>query len=126
MKKILAGALLGALLALGMSAPSMAQMYGGNNPDCGYMSGGQWVSNGNCDPNNHPWADGARHRGQLRGTIIAVNGNMVTVRTWHRGRITFNDGPALRRQTSGRVAVGRDIVANGFWRNGEFLATSIE
>jgi hypothetical protein len=125
MKKILASALLGALLAVGMTAPSMAQMMG-NNPDCGYMSGGQWVSNGNCDPNNHPWADGARHPGQLHGQIIAVNGHLVTVQTWHRGRITFNDGPALRHQVTGHVAVGRDITANGFWRNGEFLATDIQ
>jgi hypothetical protein len=38
----------------------------------------------------------------------------------------INDQPALNRQSSGRVAVGRQIVAYGYWRDGNFYATAME
>jgi hypothetical protein len=35
----------------------------------------------------------------------------------------IDDTPALSNQLTGKVAVGRRIVAHGYWNNGNFYAT---
>ncbi len=65
-----------------------------------------------------------RLRGAVRGTVTAVDGHLVTVRGTDNS-IVINDQPALSRKMTGNVAVGRDIVASGYWRGGTFYATTI-
>ncbi len=59
----------------------------------------------------------------ISGTITAVNGHLVTIQR-SNGTIVVNDQPALDNQSTGNVAVGRQIVALGDWRNGTFYANS--
>jgi hypothetical protein len=59
----------------------------------------------------------------ISGTITAVNGHLVTIQR-SNGSIVVNDQPALDNQTTGNVAVGRQVVALGHWQNGTFYATS--
>lgn len=81
----------------------------------------------------------------VTGTIVGVNGNMVTIRPnngdgnyggyggygsnggygndGYGQTITIDDQPALDNQTSGRVSVGRYVTAYGYWQNGTFYAT---
>lgn len=92
----------------------------GHNPYCGAMVDGVWVANGAC-PDIHGFIP---QRAYVTGTITAVSGHLVTVQQ-SGGTLVINDQPALNRQTSGRVAVGRQITALGFWRAGTFYATAI-
>ena len=128
--KTLSTLLAGAILAAGaaaMSIPAAAQsMQGMQNTQspyvdsrCGSWHDNTWVSNGNCTgPMMY------RHQ-RIAGTIVAVRGHLVTVQQSTR-RVVINDAPALNRQTSGRVAVGRQIIAHGYWRGGVFYATMIQ
>jgi hypothetical protein len=59
----------------------------------------------------------------ISGTITSVNGHLVTIQR-STGTITVNDQPALNNQTTGNVAVGRQVVARGYWQGGTFYATS--
>lgn len=59
----------------------------------------------------------------IRGTITAVSGSMVTIQR-STGAIVVNDEPALNDKMTGNVAVGRQVVARGYWRGGTFYATS--
>lgn len=59
----------------------------------------------------------------VSGTITAVNGHLVTLQR-SQGSIVVNDTPALDNQTTGNVAVGRQVVALGHWQDGVFYATS--
>ncbi len=59
----------------------------------------------------------------IAGTITAVSGSMVTIQR-SSGSIVVNDQPALNSQTTGNVAVGRQVVARGYWQDGTFYATS--
>jgi hypothetical protein len=59
----------------------------------------------------------------IAGTITAVNGNLVTIQRT-TGTVVVNDQPALNNQSTGNVAVGRQVVATGYWRDGTFYATS--
>jgi hypothetical protein len=59
----------------------------------------------------------------IAGTITAVNGHLVTIQR-SAGTIVVNDQPALDNQTTGNVAVGRQVVARGYWQGGTFFATS--
>lgn len=61
--------------------------------------------------------------GSVRGTISSVRGHLVTVHSANNS-ITINDQPALSRKLTGKVAVGREIVATGYWRGGTFYATT--
>lgn len=59
----------------------------------------------------------------ISGTITAVNGHLVTIQR-SQGSIVVNDTPALNNQTTGNVAVGRQVVALGHWQDGVFYASS--
>ena len=39
------------------------------------------------------------------------------------GTVVVDDTAALSNETSGRVAVGRQIVVHGYWRGNNFYAT---
>lgn len=91
------------------------------NPYCGSVVNGTWVPNGAC-PDTRGYVP---QRAYVTGTITKVSGHLVTVQQ-SRGALVINDTPALNRQTTGRVAVGRQITAFGFWQNGTFYATAIE
>jgi len=90
------------------------------DPRCGAWVNSVWTPNGNCPG----YAVGPR-RARIAGTITAVRGHLVTVQLADR-TIVINDQPALNRETSGRVAVGRQVVAYGYWRDGNFYATAME
>jgi hypothetical protein len=90
------------------------------DPICGVWLNGVWQPNGHCPG----YAVGPR-RARVAGTITIVRGHLVTVQLADR-EIVINDQPALNRQTSGRVAVGRQIIAYGYWRDGNFYATAME
>jgi hypothetical protein len=60
----------------------------------------------------------------VAGTIISVKGHLVTVQQTNRS-VVIDDSAALSNQSSGRVAVGRQIVAHGYWQAGNFYATAI-
>jgi hypothetical protein len=95
---------------------------------CGAMQDGVWVPNGNCvdDTSYTPpvYTDG-RVRGRVTGTITSVTGHLVTVQQSSQS-LVINDQPALNDKQTGRIAVGRQIIAHGFWRDGTFYATSVE
>jgi len=90
------------------------------DPICGSWSSGTWTPNGHCPG----YAVGPR-RARVAGTITAVKGHLVTVAQADR-TLTINDQPALNRQMTGKVAVGRQIVAYGYWVDHNFYATIIE
>lgn len=64
-----------------------------------------------------------RVRDSLSGAITSVNGSQVTLQQ-SNGTITLNDQPALNRHMTGNVAVGRQVVADGYWLHGTFYVTS--
>jgi frataxin-like iron-binding protein CyaY len=66
-----------------------------------------------------------RLRGDVRGTITAVNGHLVTLRGSDGNTIVINTQPALNRRLTGNVSVGRDVIADGYWQGGTFYATTI-
>ncbi|HVA29126.1 MAG TPA: hypothetical protein VNF68_13170 [Candidatus Baltobacteraceae bacterium] len=98
--------------------------YGPNHqygdPMCGTWANGVWQDNRHC-----PGYAVGRIRARIAGTITAVSGHLVTVQQTDRS-VVINDQPALNRKTSGRVAVGRQIVAYGYWRDNNFYATVLE
>ena len=109
-------------LAAAASAPAFAQV-GPNNlygdPVCGAWVNGVWQDNGQC-----PGYVTGPHRARISGTITFVRGHLVTVQLADRS-LVINDRPALAREQTGRVAVGRQIIAYGYWRDGNFFATEI-
>jgi hypothetical protein len=84
---------------------------------CGSWQGDSWVPNGSCPSTAY------RHE-VVAGTIISVKGHLVTVQQTNR-TVVIDDSAALSNQSSGRVAVGRQIVAHGYWQAGNFYATAI-
>ena len=60
----------------------------------------------------------------VAGTITIVKGHLVTLQQTN-GTVVIDDSAALSDQSTGRVAVGRQIVAHGYWRAGNFYATAI-
>ncbi len=90
------------------------------DPICGDWSNGTWTSNGKCPS----YAVGP-HRARVVGTITAVKGHLVTIQQATK-TVVINDQPALDRMQTGRVAVGRQIVAYGYWTGDNFYATVIE
>ena len=105
-----------ALAAFAQTAP--APVY--DNPYCGAYQNGVWVANTNCGPEAASYGRIAR----VSGTIIKVQGHLVTLQQSDR-QIVINDQPALDMQATGRVAVGRQVVAYGYWRAGTFYATDM-
>ena len=90
------------------------------DPVCGQWAGETWQPNGRC-----PGYVVGSHRARVAGTITIVRGHLVTVQQ-SNGSIVINDQPALNREQTGRVAVGRQIIAFGYWRDGNFYATVIQ
>jgi hypothetical protein len=90
------------------------------DPVCGVWQNGTWTPNGHC-----PGYAVGHHRARVAGTITVVKGHLVTVQQSTQ-TITINDQPALNRQMTGKVAVGRQIVAYGYWVGPNFYATVIE
>jgi hypothetical protein len=62
---------------------------------------------------------------RVTGTITAVNGHLVTIQQ-AKQQLVIDDQPALDRQTTGRVAVGRAVAAHGYWQDGTFFASRLE
>jgi hypothetical protein len=88
-----------------------------NDSYCGSWQDNNWVPNGNCPTTAY------KHT-VVAGTITIVKGHLVTLQQT-TGSIVIDDSAALNNQTTGRVAVGRQIVAHGYWRAGNFYATEI-
>jgi hypothetical protein len=85
-------------------------------PDCGTWQSGTWVASGKCGASDY--------RSHVAGTITSVKGHLVTLQQTTQS-LVINDEPALQRQDSGKVAVGRQVSAIGYWRNGTFYATGL-
>lgn len=90
-----------------------------DDANCGAWVNDVWVPNANCTG----YVTIIRHD-SLAGTITSVKGHLVTIQQTSRS-LVINDQPALDRQQTGKVAVGRQIVAYGYWRDGTFYATAI-
>jgi|HubBroStandDraft_2_1064218.scaffolds.fasta_scaffold01808_6 hypothetical protein len=84
---------------------------------CGTWQGDTWTPNGTCT------GDVKRHA-VVAGTITIVKGHLVTVQQ-STGTVVVDDTPALNNQFTGKVAVGRRIVAHGYWDANNFYATII-
>ena len=93
-----------------------APLAAGEEPNCGMWQNGTWIPTGSCGPNDY--------RSHVVGTITFVKGHLVTIQQAAQS-LVINDQPALERRTSGRVAVGRQVVASGYWRDGTFYATTL-
>lgn len=138
MNKI-ATTLLTALLAAGaLYGPASAQQYPYPGQGNGTWQNGTW-QNGRCsnyrrnkggddrddrDGDDRGCANRYGRQNAVRGAIVGVVGNQVTLRTGYR-TITIDDQPALNNRTSGRVEIGRYVTAYGYWRSGEFFATRL-
>ena len=85
---------------------------------CGNWVDDEWVSNGKC-----PEISAVKHD-TVSGTITVVKGHLVTVQQATR-TVVINDQPALDAKQTGKVAVGRMIIAYGYWRDANFYATAI-
>jgi hypothetical protein len=85
--------------------------------NCGSWQGDTWTPNGNCPTASY------RHQ-VVTGTIVSVKGHLVTLQQT-KGQAVIDDSAALNNQMTGRVAVGRQIVAHGYWQGGNFYATAI-
>ena len=126
------------------------EVTGPHNPYCGAWQNGTWVPNGNCIEETAPAStstnttvittppqnvtsdrdtDRDMHAGRswerLHGTIIAVNGKMVTIQQSSR-TLVIDDGPAFAAQETGHVAVGRQVTIHGYWQDGQYYATRME
>jgi hypothetical protein len=151
-------AVLSLLFAVGTAGVAAAQQYGYPYQ---YGNQGQYQQrhhrrNRQCNGNGYNSGYGYNNRScaTVRGTIVGVNGNQVTLdlnRANYGGnysndrdndgdndrddgrcyggrggrQITIDDQPALNNRTSGRVAVGRYVTAFGYWQNGVFYATEM-
>ena len=117
---VLSSALLSALASTSIGAAVLAQ--GAPPPPytdtaCGAWQGDTWVPNGSCASTNY------RHE-VLSGTIVSVKGHLVTLQQT-KGTAVIDDSAALNNESTGRVAVGRQIVAHGYWQGDNFYATAI-
>lgn len=116
---------------------------GPHNPYCGAWMDGTWTPNGNCTVettttttttgpgNNAAMRDVATGPAnglspeRITGTIIAINGHLVTLQHGDRTLIV-DDGRALNREDTGHVTMGRGITAHGYWEDGTFYANRFE
>jgi hypothetical protein len=85
---------------------------------CGTWQGDTWTPNGSCT------GDSVKRHARVEGTITIVKGHLVTVQQ-STGTVVIDDTPALNNQFTGKVAVGRRIVAHGYWDGNNFYATII-
>ncbi len=88
-----------------------------NDTQCGSWQGDVWTPSGNC-------ATTAYKHEVVAGTIVSVKGHLVTLQQTNK-QVVIDDSAALNNQNSGRVAVGRQIVAHGYWNGENFYATAI-
>ena len=88
-----------------------------NDTYCGSWQGDTWTPNGNCPSMAY------KHE-VVAGTIVSVKGHLVTLQQTNK-QVVIDDSAALSNQNSGRVAVGRQIVAHGYWQGENFYATAI-
>ena len=86
---------------------------------CGTWVNDEWVPSGKC-----PSDDSHLRHDTVSGTITIVKGHLVTVQQ-SKGTVVINDQPALDSKQTGKVAVGRTIVAYGFWLDNNFYSTAI-
>jgi hypothetical protein len=84
---------------------------------CGTWQGDTWTPSGTC-------AGDVKRHAVVAGTITIVKGHLVTVQQ-STGTVVVDDTPALSNQFTGKVAVGRRIVAHGYWDGNNFYATII-
>jgi len=123
-------------IAPGASAPAIGQTMdtiGQHAAYCGTWHDGVWAPSGNCNDEttvttttttrNDMTPNQARSR--VGGTITSVRGHMVTLEQSTQS-IVINDQAALDHRATGRVAVGRQIMAHGVWRDGTFFANRME
>ena len=122
MKNIVLSILAGLLCA----APAFAQAPPPPPPSgtyvdtsCGSWQDDVWVDNGTCKT----YVTIVRHD-TINGTITSVTGHLVTIQQSNKS-VVINDQPALDHKQTGKVAVGRQVVAYGYWMSGTFYATSI-
>lgn len=101
------------------AVPAMADPPPYVDTACGSWVNDVWVPNGSCPPDTGDF----RHD-TLTGTITSVSGHLVTIQQTAR-TVVIDDQPALDAKQTGKVAVGRMIVAYGYWRQGNFFATAI-
>jgi hypothetical protein len=109
-----------AVLCLGLATASYAQTSpSGSYTDttCGTWQGDSWTPNGSC-------TGSVKRHARIEGTITIVKGHLVTVQQ-STGAIVIDDTPALSNGFTGKVAVGRRIVAHGYWDGNNFYATMI-
>jgi hypothetical protein len=86
---------------------------------CGTWNGDTWVATpGACDAT----VVSAYKHERVAGTITSVSGHLVTIQQADK-QLVINDTPALNNQLTGKVAVGRQVVAHGYWDHGNFYAT---
>ncbi|HEY1656448.1 MAG TPA: hypothetical protein VGF86_15205 [Candidatus Tumulicola sp.] len=109
-----------ALLVLALAKPAYAQT--APTPPyvdtaCGTWQGDTWTPNGTC-------TGVVKRHAKIEGTITIVKGHLVTVQQ-STGTVVIDDTPALNNQFTGKVAVGRRIVAHGYWNGNNFYATII-
>lgn len=97
-------------------SPALADPSPYVDTSCGSWVNDQWVPSGNCDE--------VLQHGTVTGTITVVKGHLVTVQQATRD-VTIDDQPALDAKQTGKVAVGRVIVAYGYWKDNNFFATAI-
>jgi len=84
---------------------------------CGTWQMDTWTPNSTCTGT-------PRKHARVEGTITMVKGHLVTVQQ-SAGTIVVDDTPALAKEDTGKVAVGRTIVAHGYWDGDNFYATLI-
>ena len=110
----------GAILSLAVPTAAFAQESSTApyvDTTCGTWQGDTWTPNGTCA------GDQKRHA-RVEGTITIVKGHLVTIQQ-STGTVVVDDTPALNNQFTGKVAVGRRIVAHGYWDGNNFYATII-
>lgn len=130
-------------MSAAMAAPAGAQpvdVVGPHNPYCGAWENGAWVPNGNCVEETAPQTSSTtvittgpaamhppsgRTYEHINGTITGVQGHLVTITTSNR-TLVINDSPALAADATGRVAVGRQVTAHGYWDGDTFYATRLQ
>jgi hypothetical protein len=118
--RILNSLIASAFFGLALSRAGYAQAPPGApyiDTTCGTWQGDTWTPNGTCT------GDVKRHA-VVEGTITIVKGHLVTVQQ-STGTVVVDDTPALNNQFTGKVAVGRRIVAHGYWDANNFYATMI-
>ncbi|HEY0798561.1 MAG TPA: hypothetical protein VGD50_05385 [Candidatus Baltobacteraceae bacterium] len=108
---------------------------GPHSPYCGDWANGTWTPNGNCvtettttvtsTDGTAPADTSGRTPERVNGTITFVKGHLVTLQQSTQS-LVIDDSAALDSHETGRVAVGRAVVAHGYWDGGTFYATRLK